>query len=104
MIISTKDKTWKIFLPTEEDVIRQRMIYLLSTYFHSAILNREFGVEHPIDSKNIYENAKLKNKIITQAKEFVPEFKIDWIEIKDDNEGSVEVRVGGEVDLDRGFD
>ncbi len=100
MIISTKNKSWQIILKTEEDKIRQRMIFLLATFLHSAILNRNFGIEHPIDSVNIYEDTKLKNKIMIQASEFVPEFKIDWIKINREESGEAEVQVGGEVIFD----
>lgn len=100
MVISTKNKSWQIQPKTEEDKIRQRMIFLLSTFLHSAILNRNFGIEHPIDSVNIYEDTKLKNKIMIQASEFVPEFKIDWIKINREENGNAEVQVGGEVIFD----
>ena len=76
------------------------MIFLLSTYLHSVILNRNFGIEHPIDSVNIYEDTKLKNKIMVQASEFVPEFKIEWIKINREENGDAEVQVGGEVIFD----
>lgn len=100
MVISTKNKSWQIIPKTEEDKIRQRMIFLLATFLHSAILNRNFGIEHPIDSVNIYEDTKLKNKIMIQASEFVPEFKIDWIKINREESGEAEVQVGGEVIFD----
>lgn len=100
MVISTKNKSWVIQPATDEDRIRQRMIFLLSTYIHSAVLNRNFGIEHPIDSVNIYEDTKLKNKIMIQTSEFVPEFKIEWIKIIREGNGNTYVEVGGEVELD----
>lgn len=100
MVISTKNKSWVIQPATDEDRIRQRMIFLLSTYINSAILNRNFGIEHPIDSVNVYEDTKLKNKIMIQTSEFVPEFKIEWIKIIREGNGNTYVEVGGEVELD----
>lgn len=100
MVISTKEKDWKIQPATDEDRIRQQMIFLLSTFINTAILNREFGIEHPLDSVNLYEDTKLKNKIMIQANEFVPEFKIEWIKIIREGNGNAEVQVGGEVVFD----
>ena len=100
MVISSKIKEWKIQPDSDEDRIRQQMIFLLSTFIHSAILNRDFGIEHPLDSVNIYEDTKLKNKIMIQASEFVPNFKIEWIKIIREGDGNAEVQVGGEVVID----
>lgn len=100
MVISSKNKSWVIQPATDEDRIRQQMIFLLSTFIHTAILNRDFGIEHPLDSVNLYEDTKLKNKILIQANEFVPEFKIDWIKIIREESGNAEVQVGGEVVID----
>lgn len=100
MVISSKNKSWVIQPATDEDRIRQQMIFLLSTFIHTAILNRDFGIEHPLDSVNLYEDTKLKNKILIQANEFVPEFKIDWIKIIREGDGNAEVQVGGEVVID----
>ena len=100
MVISSKNRSWVIQPATDEDRIRQQMIFLLSTFIHTAILNRDFGIEHPLDSVNLYEDTKLKNKILIQANEFVPEFKIDWIKIIREESGNAEVQVGGEVVID----
>lgn len=100
MVISSKNKSWVIQPATDEDRIKQQMIFLLSTFIHTAILNRDFGIEHPLDSVNLYEDTKLKNKILIQANEFVPEFKIDWIKIIREESGNAEVQVGGEVVID----
>ena len=100
MVISSKNKSWVIQPATDEDRIKQQMIFLLSTFIHTAILNRDFGIEHPLDSVNLYEDTKLKNKILIQANEFVPEFKIDWIKIIREGNGNAEVQVGGEVVID----
>lgn len=100
MVISSKNKSWVIQPATDEDRIRQQMIFLLSTFIHTAILNRDFGIEHPLDSVNLYEDTKLKNKILIQANEFIPEFKINWIKIIREESGNAEVQVGGEVVID----
>lgn len=97
MIISNIKTQWKMGLTNREEIIRQRMIFLLSNLINTCILNRDFGVDTPIDSKNVYENTRLKNRIMVQAKEFVPEFKINNIKIFVNTNGKVEVQVGGEV-------
>ena len=100
MIINSTDTQWKIGLTDTESIIRQRMIFLLSNLLNTCILNRDFGVDTPIDSKNVYENTRLKNRIIVQAKEFVPNFKINFIKIIPNQNGNIEVQIGGEVQED----
>lgn len=100
MIVTSSDKQAWSLCPSGEAAIRQRLVFLLSTYMQTCPLNREFGIKHPIDSIFSSEISRLKNNIITQAKKYIPNFDIKWISVSKDIDGNLELKVGGEVSDD----
>lgn len=101
MTVDSSQKIWRLDLEGDE-LVRQRVAFLVATYLGTCPLHREFGIKPPIDFVSAAMTSKIKSDVMIAVKKYVPEFVVSNIAVVKNEAGTYDVRLEGEVANDQG--